>query len=224
MLDGKRVVITGAGGALGRAVVEQARSQGAEVIALDLAFASSDFQTGDQQIAVDLTDVSAVSDAFARIASFDALFNLAGGFAMGSKTWDSSDEDWDRLMLLNVKTLRTTLKAAVPLMLQRGSGRIVNVGALGARSGAGNMSAYCASKSVVMRLTESLSEELRHAGINVNAVLPSVIDTPQNRAGMPDADPSLWVSPQDLAKVICFLASDAARAIHGALIPVRGLS
>lgn len=222
MLDGKRVVITGAGGALGRAVVEQARIQGAEVIALDLMFASPDI--GDQQFAVDLADGQAVAEVFARIGSFDALFNLAGGFAMGSKTWDRDDGDWDRLMLLNVRTLRTTLKAAVPALLQRGSGQIVNVGALGARSGQGDMSAYCATKSVVMRLTESLSDELRHAGINVNAVLPSVIDTPQNRAAMPDADPSLWVSPQDLAKVICFLGSDAARAIHGALIPVRGLS
>jgi NAD(P)-dependent dehydrogenase (short-subunit alcohol dehydrogenase family) len=85
------------------------------------------------------------------------------------------------------------------------------------------MGAYCAAKAVVMRLTESLSGELKGKGINVNAVLPSIIDTPRNRADMPNADPGTWVAPEDLAQLICFLGSDAARAIHGALIPVTGL-
>ena len=120
--------------------------------------------------------------------------------------------------------MQNAVRAAVPGMIERGRGAIVNVGALGALKGQAQMSAYCAAKSVVMRLTESLSAELKHHGVNVNAVLPSMIDTPRNRADMPDADPSLWVSPQDLGNVICFLGSDAARAIHGALLPVAGLS
>ena len=116
------------------------------------------------------------------------------------------------------------LSIAVPRLLARTRGSIVNIGAYGALQGQADMSAYCASKSTVMRITESLANEVRGQGINVNAVLPTVIDTPANRAGMPDTDPSLWVDPGDLANVICFLGSDAARAVHGALVPVRGLS
>jgi NAD(P)-dependent dehydrogenase (short-subunit alcohol dehydrogenase family) len=124
---------------------------------------------------------------------------------------------------LNVDTMRNATMGAVPLLVAAGAGAIVNIGALGALSGQAAMSAYCCAKSSVMKLTESLSEELRHKGVNVNAVLPSIIDTAQNRKDMPDADFSRWVSLAQLAEVICFLASPAASGIHGALIPVRGL-
>jgi NAD(P)-dependent dehydrogenase (short-subunit alcohol dehydrogenase family) len=120
--------------------------------------------------------------------------------------------------------MRNAIRAAVPVLLEQQAGSIVNVGAFGAREGQGLMGAYCASKSVVMRLTETLAEELKTRGVNVNAVLPTVIDTPANRAAMPDSDPADWVSPDDLASVICFLLSPAAKAVHGALLPVRGLS
>jgi NAD(P)-dependent dehydrogenase (short-subunit alcohol dehydrogenase family) len=123
---------------------------------------------------------------------------------------------------INVETMRNAVRAAVPALRQRGGGAIVNVGALSAREGQAQMSAYCAAKSTVMRLTESLSKELRAEQINVNAVLPSILDTPRNRADMPDADFSRWVSPDSLAGVMLFLASDAARDIHGALLPVSG--
>jgi len=142
---------------------------------------------------------------------------------MGDNAFDPASDQWERMFRINVDTLRNATMAAVPVLLGRGGGAIVNIGALGALSGQATMSAYCCAKSAVMRLTESLSEELRHKGINVNAVLPSIIDTPPNRAGMPDADFAQWVSPQQLANVICFLASDAASAMHGALVPVRGL-
>lgn len=198
----------------------KAEALGAQVQRLDLRFD----EEGDDRHALDLTDLPAVKDCFNSLGSFDALFNLAGGFAMGATTWDESDEQWDLMFKLNVLTLRNAVKAAVPCLLDNGGGSIVNVGAYGAREGQGLMSAYGASKSVVMRLTESLANELREQGVNVNAVLPTVIDTPPNRADMPDADPANWVSPQDLASVICFLASDGARAVHGALLPVRGLS
>jgi NAD(P)-dependent dehydrogenase (short-subunit alcohol dehydrogenase family) len=124
---------------------------------------------------------------------------------------------------INVDTMRNATMGAVPLLLRSG-GAIVNIGALGALTGQGAMSAYCCAKSSVMKLTESLSDELRHKGVNVNAVLPSIIDTPTNREDMPDADFSRWVSPAQLAEVLCFLACGAAGAIHGALIPVRGLA
>ena len=143
---------------------------------------------------------------------------------MGTESWDSSEDQWDLMFSLNVSTMRNAVKAAVPVLLERQGGSIVNVGAYGAREGQGLMGAYCASKSVVMRLTETLAEELKTKGINVNAVLPTVIDTAANRAAMPDAEPADWVSPDDLAAVICFLSSPAARAVNGTLIPVRGLS
>lgn len=219
-LENTTVVITGALGGLGRSVCSAAESQGARVVRLDIA---RDEDAADSH-AVDLTDLDATQKCIDSLGPFDALVNLAGGFAMGSESWEANDEEWDLMFKLNVATLRNAIKAAVPLLLERQAGAIVNVGAYGAREGQGLMGAYCASKSVVMRLTETLAEELKEKGINVNAVLPTVIDTPANRAAMPDADPSAWVSPEDLASVICFLASPAAKAVHGALVPVRGLS
>jgi NAD(P)-dependent dehydrogenase (short-subunit alcohol dehydrogenase family) len=116
------------------------------------------------------------------------------------------------------------VRAVVPHMLEDGGGKIVNVGAFAAQKGVAQMGAYCAAKSSVIRLTEAMAAELREKNINVNCVLPTIIDTPENRASMPKADPDRWVAPQDLASVILFLASQAARAVHGAAIPVTGLS
>ncbi len=225
-LAGKRIVITGANGGLGRSVVEYAVAQGAAVVLVDIAVdeANAAGADGVERVALDLADEAAMQAFFADLGDFDGVFNLAGGFDMGPTVWEVSSADWNAMFNINVQTLHSVLRAAVPPLLKRGRGAIVNIGALGALKGQANMSAYGASKSVVMRLTESLSEEVRDKGINVNAVLPSIIDTPRNRADMPDADYSQWVAPADLASVICFLGSDAARAIHGALLPVRGLS
>lgn len=219
-LENRTVVITGALGGLGRRVCAVAEAQGARVLRLDIARDES----LTNSYAVDLTNADATFELIQSLGPFDGLINLAGGFAMGTESWDSSEDQWDLMFSLNVSTMRNAVKAAVPVLLERQGGGIVNVGAYGAREGQGLMGAYCASKSVVMRLTETLAEELKTKGINVNAVLPTVIDTPTNRAAMPDADPAAWVSPDDLAAVICFLSSPAARAINGALIPVRGLS
>ena len=143
---------------------------------------------------------------------------------MGDTAYDAHSPQWEAMFRLNVVTAQHAIQAVVPRFLAQRRGAIVNVGAMSAREGQAAMSAYCAAKSAVMRLTESLAKELRAQGINVNAVLPSIIDTPRNRLDMPDADFAAWVKPHDLANVICFLASDAATAIHGALIPVVGLS
>lgn len=221
-LSGKRIVITGAAGGLGRAVTAAVVAQGAIPLLVDLAF-PADFAPEQEKFAFDLTDTQATAEQVKKMGAIDGLLNLAGGFHMGP-SHDISDAGWDAMFRINVQTLRSMVAAVVPGMVERGRGAIVNVGALGALQGQAQMGAYGASKSVVMRLTESLSAELRDQGINVNAVLPSIIDTPANRQAMPDADYSKWVSPADLANVICFLASDAARAIHGALVPVRGLS
>lgn len=225
-LTAKTVVITGANGGLGRVVADKARSLGAKLVLLDVAFAPEQLQDVGPDVrkfAVDLTSAEATRACFDQIGAFDVVFNLAGGFTMGPAVHEISEADWDFLFKMNVTTLHNVVRAAVPTLVARGRGAIVNVGALGALKGAGHMGAYAASKSVVMRLTESMSEELKNKGINVNAVLPSLIDTPRNRADMPDADFSKWVAPEDLANVICFLASDAARAVHGALVPVTGL-
>jgi len=222
MLNNKRVIITGAAGTLGQATATRAQQLGAHVVGLDVLAADS-LPSTDSYRRVDLTNRQATLDCFAALGDIDVLINIAGGFAMGDTAYDTDSEQWDRMFRLNVDTLRNATMAAVPQLLARGGGAIVNIGALGALSGQAAMSAYCCAKSSVMKLTESLSEELRHKGINVNAVLPSIIDTPPNREGMPDADFSQWVSPQQLANVICFLASSEASAIHGALVPVRGL-
>ena len=222
MLQGKTVVVTGACGALGSVVAAAARTQGASVVALDLGegTASADMRT----FKVDLTDEAATNECIRRIGGIDVVFNVAGGFDMGPAVHETSDAQWDHMFRTNVLTMRHVTASVVPQMLTSGRGSIVNVGALSALEGQANMAAYCLAKSAVMRLTESLSKELRDHGINVNAVLPSIIDTPTNRKDMPTADFEKWVSPQDLANVICFLGSDAAQAIHGALVPVRGLS
>ncbi len=220
MLENRTVIVTGANGALGRAVCAKAQALGARTIEFDLNFD----EPAAHRHAVDLTDTAALSALVAKVGAFDAVFNIAGGFDMGMDTWDQDDSQWRKLFVLNVDTLRSMLKVCVPALIERGSGNIVNIGAYGALRGQGAMSAYCASKSVVMRLTESLAEEVRHLGVNVNAVLPTVIDTPANRTAMPDADPAQWVAPEELASAVCFLGSRSASAIHGALLPVRGLS
>jgi len=143
---------------------------------------------------------------------------------MGEPVHATSAATLDFLLDLNVRTLLAMSHAAVPRMLAAGRGKVVNVGAFSAQKGAAMMGAYVATKSAVIRLTEAMAAELREQGINVNCVLPTIIDTPENRAAMPDADPSRWVAPADLANVIAFLASDAARAVHGAAVPVTGLS
>ncbi len=227
------VLITGASGNLGRAVAAAFAARGANLALLDRDRAHLDAAFGGESdrrmlVAADLLDAAAVEAAaaavVARFGCIDALCNIAGGFRMGTPVHATSDADWNFLFDLNVRTVLHTARAVVPRMLAAGRGRIVNVGAFAAQKGAAAMGAYVASKSAVIRLTETMAAELRDRGINVNCVLPTVMDTPENRNAMPGADPSRWVAPADLASVIAFLASDAARAIHGAAVPVTGLS
>ncbi|MGI4984911.1 MAG: SDR family NAD(P)-dependent oxidoreductase [Janthinobacterium lividum] len=226
------VVITGAAGALGHAVSEAFLAQGASVIALDVdqrrLHEVFEGQARVHTLAVDLTDADASQAALgAMLAERGAaavLCNIAGGFDMGPAVHDSTDAFWRRLVDLNVATVINASRAVVPGMLRAGAGRIVNVAAASAVTGKGGMGAYCAAKSGVARLTESMAAELREQGINVNAVAPSILDTPANRAAMPGGDFGKWVTLADLAAVIEFLASPRARAIHGAVLPVVGLS
>jgi NAD(P)-dependent dehydrogenase (short-subunit alcohol dehydrogenase family) len=221
-MDGRTVVITGGGGALGSAVGRVAAERGANVVLIDVAAlpAGPGLRLGN----VDLTNLEsatrAMDEARAKTGRLDALLNIAGGFRW--QTLESGDlAGWDALYTLNVKTAATACKAALPHLIASGCGRIVNVGAVGAVKAAAGMGAYAASKAGVMRLTESLAEELKGRD-TVNAVLPSIIDTPANRMDMPDADFSKWVKAEDLAAVMLFLASGEAGAVTGAHVPVVG--
>jgi NAD(P)-dependent dehydrogenase (short-subunit alcohol dehydrogenase family) len=224
--DNQVVALTGANGNLGRAVAQAALAQGARVALLDVA-AGADLAASAPERAsvhqVNLLDAEATRACFAAIGRVDVLCNIAGGFSMGDPVHATSEEVWTRMLDLNVRTLLNSVRAAVPGMIERRRGKIVNVGATGGVSGQAGMGAYSAAKSAVIRITESMAAELKRKGINVNCVLPSIIDTPQNRAAMPNADPSQWVAPADLANVILFLASDEARAVHGAALPVVNL-
>lgn len=228
------VIITGAAGALGRAVCAHFAARGDRLALLDrdgdalAAVASGLTGASALTLATNLLDPAAVTagvrQAMEKFGGIAAAVNLAGGFAMGSPVHETSAETWQRMLDLNVNTMLHSAAAVIPVMRRAGRGYIVNVGAASAVRGQAKMGAYIASKSALMRLTESMAAELREDGINVNAVLPTIIDTPANRNSMPDADPQRWVAPDALADVIGFLTSDAARAVHGALIPVSGLS
>lgn len=225
-LNNQVVLVTGGEGVVGQAVAAVLETAGARVVLLDRAPMGAGTVAGAMRLnGVDLGNTTATAAAVARaereVGDIDALVNIAGGFA-----WEpavgGAVETWDRMYQINVRTAVVASQAVVPGMVRRGRGRIVNVGSLAAVQAGVGMAAYAASKSGVARLTEGLAEELKDKGVNVNAVLPSIIDTPVNRADMPDADVSRWVAPQALAEVIVFLLSDAARAVTGALLPVRG--
>jgi NAD(P)-dependent dehydrogenase (short-subunit alcohol dehydrogenase family) len=231
--SGRTVLVTGAAGNLGRAVAEAFAALGANLVLLDVAHDRliSVFGRETDRTLLLPTDLlsavgtqRAVTKAVERFGGVDVLCNITGGFRMGETVHETTDDTLDFLFDVNVRTLVHAARAVVPHMLSRKSGKIVNVAAYAAQKGAARMGVYAASKSAVIRLTEAMAAELREKHINVNCVLPTIIDTADNRAAMPDADPARWVAPQDLADVIVFLASDKARAIHGAAIPVAGLT
>ena len=225
------VAITGGFGTLGRAVGSAFSADGWKVALLDRAPApdasSAEAQDGQWRLGgVDLTDLgsarTALSQVVERLGPLNALINVAGGFRWETLA-DSDLQTWDLMYQMNVRTAATASRAALDRFASGPQGgRIVNIGAGAAlRAGAG-MGAYAASKAGVLRLTEALADELKDRGITVNAIVPGIIDTPPNRKDMPDADFSRWVQPADIAAVILFLASRAAAAVTGALIPVTG--
>lgn len=223
-MQGKVIVVTGAFGALGRAVVKLAQSRGARVAQIDFAPAPAELAAAPLVFGgLDLGDSGAATATMRlvreRAGRIDALLNIAGGFVWRTLE-DGGADMWERMYRLNTVTTVNASKAALPHLIES-QGAIVNVGAHGAVRAAEGMGAYAASKSGVHRLTESLAEELK-GRVRVNAVLPSIIDTAANRADMPKADFSAWVQPEELARVMLFLASDDASAVTGALVPVMG--
>lgn len=225
-LEGKRIAITGAFGTLGAAVVLAALDAGAKVAALDRAPVPAG--TDDRAHAfggIDIADAQAARttlDAAAQaLGGLDGLVNIAGTFRWETVA-DGNLDTWDLLYRVNLRSAVAASKAALPHLRAAGGGRIVNIGAGAAAKAGAGMGAYAASKAGVARLTEALAEELKDERITVNAVLPSIIDTPPNRADMPKAEFDRWVKPEQLADVILFLLSDRAAAVTGALLPVSG--
>jgi NAD(P)-dependent dehydrogenase (short-subunit alcohol dehydrogenase family) len=230
------ILITGAVGNLGLATARAAQKAGARTVLLDrslerLTHAYADLVSNRDHLllgGVDLSDESSVSAAIEKairhFGRIDGLVNTVGAWRGGTPVHQSSLADWTSLFELNVRTTLLTCRAVVPYFIAQRSGRIINVASRAALIGDAGSAAYSVAKSGVLRLTESLAAELKAEGINVNCVLPSTIDTPQNRAAMPSADHSKWVSAEAIADVITFLASDGARAIHGVALPVYGLS
>ena len=224
-MDGKVIVVTGASGALGKVVAATALARGARVAAVDHA-PSQVPATADwiELGGVDLTDAAQAKQAIDIVAShfgkLDVLINIAGAFTFEAVA-EGDPKTWQRMYALNVLTALNTSRSAIPYLAVAGSARIVNIGAMGALQAGAGMGAYAASKAGVHRLTEALAAEWK-GKITVNAVLPSTIDTEANRASMPKADFAKWVTAEELANVILFLASDAASAVTGALLPVAG--
>lgn len=220
----RSVIVTGGFGVLGQAVAQSFAAAGDKVARIDFASEAREAIAGALDIGgVDLTDAAATQAALDKVVAahggIDVLVNVAGGF-----TWETLEggslDAFAKMHAMNLLTNATITKLALPSLKASAAGRIVNIGAGGAIKAAMGMGAYAASKSGVHRLTEALAEELAGTSVTVNAILPSIIDTPTNRADMPDADFSAWVQPSAIADVIGFLASDAARSVTGALIPV----
>ncbi|SNS99574.1 3-oxoacyl-[acyl-carrier protein] reductase [Tardiphaga sp. OK246] len=224
-MNGKIVVITGASGALGQVVLDRAVKSGATIAAIDHS-AKTPASTPDRlQIGgVDLSDAAQADAAIAAVVKqfgkIDVLINIAGAFTFENIA-DGNNKSWETMHRLNLLTALNASRAAIPHLTSSKAGRIINIGAMGALQAGAGMGPYAASKAGVHRLTETLAAELK-GKVTVNAVLPSTIDTAANRRDMPNADFSKWVTPDELASVILFLASDAASALTGALLPVSG--
>ena len=224
-MAGRVIAITGAFGVLGSAVAKAAAAQGARLALIDFAPSGRSIDGALVLPGVDLTNAVRAGAALDRVADhfggLDALLNIAGGFVW-EKIEGGDWQSWPRLYNLNVLTAANASRAAIPHLRRSAAGRIVNVGSAAALKASLGMGAYAASKAGVHSLTQALAEELKGDNITVNAVLPSVLDTPANRADMPSVDPATWVAPGDLAAVMLFLASEAATAVTGALLPVTG--
>ena len=228
------VVVSGAAGNLGGVVSHAVVSSGAKTGLLDrrpgrLQEVCGHLADDPKHVligTVDMTDPNSVENSFQQVIDrhgrVDVLVNAIGGFRGGAPIHETTLEDWDFMFDLNARSVFLSCRTAVPHMLRQGSGKIVNIAARPGLRGAANSGAYSGAKSAVIRLTESLSDELKDQGINVNCVLPGHLDTPENREQTPDADFTDWVAPSAVADVILFLASDEASAVHGSAIPAYG--
>ena len=233
-LKDKITVITGAVGNLGAATARRFQQAGAKTVLVDrspdrVREAFKDIADSPDHLlagGVDLSDAALldklIEQTVGKFGRVDALVNTVGAFRGGKPVHEADPADWDFLFNANVRTTLLCCRAVIPQMLKQKRGKIINVSSREGLEAHAGFAAYSASKSAVLRLTESLAAELKTSDINVNCIMPSIIDTPQNRAAMPNADFSKWVAPEAIADVIAFLASDAARAVNGAALPVYG--
>jgi NAD(P)-dependent dehydrogenase (short-subunit alcohol dehydrogenase family) len=234
ILQNKVTIITGAVGNLGTATARRFQRAGAKTVLVDrspdrVREAFKDIADSPDHLlagGIDLSDAASLSQLIeqthAQFGRVDALVNTVGGYRGGKAVHEADLADWDFLFNVNVRTTLLCCRAVVPLMLKQQGGKIINVASRDGLSGSAGYAAYSASKSAVLRLTESLAGELKASNINVNCIMPGTIDTPQNRAAIPNGDFGRWVAPEAIAEVIEFLASDASRAINGAALPVYG--
>ncbi len=235
LFSGRTAVVTGGAGALGSAVAKAFLDEGARVAVPHRKSGELDRLRAEAGIGkdaalsgavLDLTDEAAVLDYFESLAEdrggLDILVNAAGGFAGGKPVQETPWSVWQQQIDVNLRTSVIASRAAAREMLKRGQGAIVNVSSRPATQDGKNLAAYAAAKRAVLQLTEAMAAELRDSGITVNAILPSVIDTEANRASMPAADHSRWVKPEEIARVVLFLAGPDARIVSGAHIPVYG--
>jgi NAD(P)-dependent dehydrogenase (short-subunit alcohol dehydrogenase family) len=233
-LDGKVVIITGSVGNLGMATALALQQVGAKTVLIDrsnerlrqsyvnLISSPDHLLAGGVDLANPDSFGQVVKTALDRFGSIDALVNTVGGWRGGKPAHETDLADWDFLFGTNLRSTLLCCRAVIPQMLRQGHGRIVNVASRDALAGGAGYSAYSASKSAVLRLTESMAAELKNSNINVNCIMPGTIDTLQNRKAIPNGDFSKWVAPEAIADVILFLISNAARAINGAAVPVYG--
>ena len=230
----RNVLITGGTGILGSAVTKAYLAQG-DTVAVTYLFEEEveRFKEFNPEQAEDVTFLFAdvteetevqqtIAEFISKFGSLDVLVNIVGGFIGGIPTTELEEDQWNFMMNLNLKSVFLCCKTAIPHMTAQRYGKIINVSARAGLKGEAGLSAYCVSKGGVRTLTESLAAEVMDSGINVNAIMPSIMDTPTNREAMPDADHDRWVATAEVAKVICFLTSDDAAIINGAAIPVYG--
>ena len=228
------VVVTGAAGNLGNAVAKSFLQQNGTVCGIDhrkgrmedlenFPTEQGKFYPFEEVDVTDDADVDALVDKIhGQVGTIDVLVNTVGGFSMGEKVHELSDKMWQRMMDLNVHSFLSTSSAIVPDMIEKNRGKVISIGSKAALNGSANTGAYAAAKGALLRLTESMAEELKKNSIQVNCVLPGTIDTPENRQAMPNSDFSEWVTLEQVAKVILFLSSSASDGITGTAIPVNG--
>jgi len=233
--EGKVVLITGGTGSLGREVCLaflKSNAIAAITHVTDKEIPKLESALGDLMkkvilLKADIGDEqqvkNLVSDVVKKYGRIDILINVVGGYVGGKKVTEMTEKEWDLMMNLNLKTAFLISKHVVEQMVRQGSGKVVHIAARLGLKGIGGNSAYGASKSGLIRLVESLSDEVKDKNINVNCIMPSIIDTDANRKDMPNADFSKWVKPSEIVQVMLFLASEDSRQIHGAAIPVYGL-
>lgn len=230
----KVVLITGGTGALGTSLTQRFVSSGATTIATYLNDEKIEALKGQNTINAELIKadvtreeqvVKLISTIVERFGHIDILVNSVGGYLGGKSVTDLEEHEWDLMMNLNLKSAFLISKHVIPVMKSSGrGGKIVHISSKTGLKSEGHDSAYAASKSGLIRLVESISQETMELGINVNCILPSVIDTEANRRAMPKADFSKWVKTDDLTNVVFFLCSEDAKVITGAAIPTYGLS